>query len=103
MCHNDFAPISLVQARALQNWVALTVGLLNRDYKQLQESLIEQQQGYLADRNEFLNSQIMKHDEMMASSPASRPITSSKTVINNEIDKQVKTRMARFRLLKSKF
>ncbi|XP_074646115.1 uncharacterized protein LOC141902340 [Tubulanus polymorphus] len=68
--------------QALNHWARLTIGLLNRQYKQLEDDLQIHQYQYLEDRNDYLNDQIYEHQQMMT-----RPNTANRNRYQDVMDR----------------
>ena len=47
------------QSRAVNNWAVLTIGLLNREYKQLEREIELRQQRHLEERQLYLDDQLV--------------------------------------------
>ncbi|XP_064640461.1 uncharacterized protein LOC135495591 [Lineus longissimus] len=53
------------KSRAVNNWARLCIGLLNREYKQLEIEMNGLQHVYLANRNTFLEEEIVSHEDLL--------------------------------------
>ena len=55
-----------IQSRALNNWAVMTIGLLNREYKSLEQQLEIKQRQYLQMRQSYLEEHLLHHRDVQA-------------------------------------
>ena len=50
-----------IKSRAVSNWAVLTIGILNREYKHLEQQEQKRAHYYLQQRQDYLEQQLVYH------------------------------------------
>ncbi|CAH1785748.1 unnamed protein product [Owenia fusiformis] len=66
------------KSKTLNNWALLTIGLLNREYKAIEEEMTEQSRAYLLAREGYLDEQMLQNRNSVAQARPNSPNESFK-------------------------
>ncbi len=78
-----------LQTSAVHHWAMLSIGLLNRHYKQLEQQALAKAKSRLQRRQDFLDEQLSAHRHMLRRAAGNRLATLKKN--NPYLEQQVST------------